>query len=133
MADTVPVRKTESVIDTIREIEDRIRRRAQEIFSFEGKLGKDLDNWLQAENELTWRPAIELVEKDNQFKLKIAVPGVDPKALDIEVTPEEVVVKASLRKEREEKNGNVYMSEIRTGDLFRAVSLPKKIDPNKVK
>jgi HSP20 family molecular chaperone IbpA len=33
-------------------------------------------------------PAIELKEKDNEFRLQIATPGIDPKDLDLEVTPE---------------------------------------------
>jgi HSP20 family protein len=133
MADTLPIRKSESVLDSIRDIESRIRQRAYDIFWRHGLFGKDLENWLTAEKELTFRPAIELSEKDNEFKLKIAVPGVDPKAIDIEVTPEDIVVKASLREEHEEKKGDVYTSEFKSGELFRAVHLPKKIDPNKVK
>ena len=124
MADTLPIRKSESVLDSLRDIENRIRQRAYEIFSGHGLFGKDLDNWLLAENELTFRPAMELSEKDNEFKLKIAVPGVDPKA---------IVVKASVREEDEEKKGDVYTSEFKSGDLFRAIHLPKRIDPNKVK
>jgi HSP20 family protein len=133
MAETVPVRKTETVFDSIREMEDRIRQRAHEIFSGMGNFGKDLDNWLLAEKELTWRPAIELTEENNEFRLKIAVPGVDPKVIDIQATADEILVKASTREEREEKKGNVYASELKTGDLFRSVRLPKTIDPNRVK
>jgi HSP20 family protein len=133
MAENLQIRKTASVLDTIREVEERIRQRAHELFLRDGLFGKDLDNWLLAEKELTWRPAIELSEKDNEFLVKVSVPGVDPKAIDIEVTPEEIVVKASTKEEREERKGDVHTSEIRTGDVFRAIRLPKRIDPEKVK
>jgi HSP20 family molecular chaperone IbpA len=83
-SETVSVRKSESILDKIRETENRIRARAYEIFSGSGFSGRDLDHWLMAEDEITLRPSMELREKGNQFKLKIAVPDVDPKAIDID-------------------------------------------------
>jgi HSP20 family protein len=133
MSRTLSIHKSESVLDQLKNVESRIRQRAYEIFSVDGLFGRDLDNWLLAEEELTWRPSIELREKDNQFQLKIAVPGVDPKAIDIEVTPENILVKAETREEREEKKGDVYTSEFKSGNLFRAITLPKQINPDKVK
>jgi HSP20 family protein len=131
--ETLPVRKAASILDELREVENRIRQRAFELFSGNGILGRDLSNWLNAEDELTWKPSIELREKDNQFKIEIAVPGVEAKALDIEVTPENVLVKGETRREHKEEKGNIQTSEFKYGNLFRAIQLPKKIDPDKVK
>ena len=59
-------------------------RRAYEIFSGNGGIfGKDIEDWLQAERELVWKPAIELEEKENEFLLQVAAPGIDPKDIDI--------------------------------------------------
>jgi HSP20 family protein len=134
MAETLPVRKTKSIFDEIQKMQDRIMRRAYDIFRLNGDtFGKDIDNWLQAEQELVWKPAIELEEKDNEFRIKVAVPGVDPKNINVEVTPEDILVKADLRHEHEEKKGEVYTCEFASGNLFRSIHLPKKIDPEKVK
>jgi len=86
-SDTLPVRKTESILEKIQDAENRIRARAFELFAGNGLFDRDLDNWLKAEDELILRPSIELREKDKQFKLKISVPGVEPKAMDIQATP----------------------------------------------
>lgn len=133
MGQTLPVRKADSIADDLQAMENRIRQRAYEIFSQHGFPGKDLDNWLMAEGELAWQPSIELREKDTEFVLNVAVPGVDPKAIAVEVTPEVILVKASLRPLREDHEGAFYASELKGGDLFRAVRLPRKIDPDKVK
>jgi len=131
----VPVRTSKSIFDEIDRVRDRIMRRAYEIFSADGGIGRDIDNWLKAENELVWKPAIELEEKDNEFLLKIATPGVDPKDIDIEVTAEDVLVRADIHHEhkKEEKKGEVHACEFASGNLFRSIHLPKKIDPEKVK
>ena len=89
----VAVQKKESVWDQLQKIEARIMQRAFDIFRDNGSaLGKDLDNWLAAERELIWKPAIELTEKDNQFEIRVAVAGIDPKDLNVEVTSEGLLV-----------------------------------------
>ena len=134
MATTLPVKKKESIFDQLNSMHDRIMKRAFEIFDGNGHVfGKDLENWLQAEQELVWKPAIELEEKDTELRLQIAVPGVDPKDIDIEVTPEDVLVKAETRHEHKEERGQVHVCEFTSGNMFRSVHLPKKIDPDKVK
>jgi HSP20 family protein len=130
----VQVKKTESIFDELNNLHHQIMKRAFEIFHGNGQaFGQDLDNWLQAERELVWKPAIQLEEKDNQFRLQIATPGVDPKDIDIEVTPDYVLVKAENRREREGQNKEIHISEFTSGNMFRSIHLPKKIDPDKVK
>jgi HSP20 family protein len=131
---TVPVKKTESIFHQLNDLQNRITKRAFEIFDGNGHIGgRDLDDWLQAERELVWKPSIELGEKDNEFHLQIATPGVDLKDLDIEATPEYTLVKAEHQHEHNEEEGQVHICEFTSGNLFRSVRLPKKIDPDKVK
>ena len=134
MATTLAVKKRESIFDELNNLHERITKRAFDIFNGNGHtFGKDLDDWLQAERELVWQPAIDLEEKDNAIRLQIATPGVDPKDIDIEVTPEYVLVKAETRHEHKEEKGQVHICEFSSGNMFRSIRLPKTIDPDKVK
>jgi HSP20 family protein len=134
MADAIPVKKSESIFDEMEKMRDRIMRRAYEIFSGNGEgFGKDVDDWLQAEQELVWKPAVELTEVDNVFRLELAAPGVDPKDVDIEVTPDDILIRAEVHHKHEDKKGEVHICEFARGSLFRSIRLPKKIDPEKVK
>ena len=133
MAEILPIRKSKSIFDEIDRMQDRIMRRAYEIFSSNGEIfGRDTEDWLQAEQELVWKPAVEFEEKDDEFRLQVAAPGVDPKDIDIEVTPEDILIKADVHHEHKE-GGEVYTCEFAHGNLFRSIHLPKKIDPDKVK
>lgn len=134
MAETLPIKKAKSIFDEMERMQERIMRRAYDIFTSNGGIfGRDIADWLQAERELVWKPSIELEEKDNEFRLQVAVPGVDPKDIDIEVTPEYILVKAEVHHEHKEEKGEVYACEFAFGNLFRSIHLPKKIDPDKVK
>jgi HSP20 family protein len=118
----------------MQQMQDRIMQRAFEIFDGNGHhFGNDLNDWLQAERELTWKPPIELEEFDDKLRLQVAMPGVESKDIDIEVTRDEVLIKADVQHGHKEQMGKVYACEFASGNLFRAVRLPKNIDPEKVK
>jgi HSP20 family protein len=134
MPTTFPIKKAESILDELEKMHDRIEKRAFEIFDGSDRtFGSDLDDWLAAERELIWKPSVELTEKDNEFSLRIAVPGVDPKDIDIEVTPEYLLVRGEAHQEHEEDRGRVHVCEFESGNLFRSIHFPKKINPGKVK
>ena len=134
MSESVAIHKTSSILDEMNQIENRIMRRAYEIFQHNGALfGRDVDNWLQAERELLWKPALELRETDGEFQLEAALSGVDPKDIDIEVTPEDILVRADVHHEHRKEEGKTHICEFAHGNLLRSIHLPKKIDPDKVK
>ena len=134
MTDAVAIHKTPSISDEVKTVRDRIMRRAYEIFEQSGSVfGRDLDNWFQAEQELHWKPAIELRETDTEFVFEAALPGVEPKDIEIEVTPEDIVLKTSIEHQHKEEKGTVHICEFQTGTLFRSIHLPTQINPDKVK
>jgi HSP20 family protein len=134
MAETVPIRKTSSVFDQLRDMQDRIMRRAYEIFEQNGgEPGRDFENWTRAERELFWRPAIEISEKEGQFELQAAIAGVEAKDINIEVTAEDVVLSAEIHHNAEHQKGTIQYTEFEAGKMFRSIHLPNKINPDSVK
>jgi HSP20 family protein len=136
MAATLPIKKTQRDLffDELKQMQDRIMHRAYDLFETRGKaFGRDVEHWLAAERELIWKPSVELTEKENEFSLRIAVPGVDPRDIDIEVTPEYLLVKAETRHEHGKDKGHVHICEFESGNLFRSIRFPKTINPDKVK
>jgi HSP20 family protein len=113
-------------------MENRIMQRAFDIFTGDGVFGRDVENWLQAERELVWRPAVEVYEQENQLRLEVAVPGLDPKSINIEVTAEDLLLQADTGHDHQDK-GTVHLCEFQRGGMFRCIHLPKRIDPEKVK
>jgi HSP20 family molecular chaperone IbpA len=61
------------------------------VFHCSNRWDSEPRDWLEAERELVWKPAIELEERDNEFLLEMAAAGVDPKDFDIQVTPEDIL------------------------------------------
>jgi len=134
MTESLAIRKTFSVLDEVNDIQERITQRAYEIFERNGAVfGRELDNWLEAEEELLWKPSIELCEKDGELLLEAALSGVDPNDVEIEVTPEDIILKAETQHQHQEEKGTVHICEFKTGTMFRSIHLPIKINPDRVK
>jgi HSP20 family protein len=134
--DEVRIRKTESLWDQLQKMEEQITNRAYDIFRGSGSnFGDELQNWLTAEREMIWKPAMEMKEKDDKFEIQMAVAGVDPKDITLEVTENDLLVRGETKSEKKEKDekGEVYTSEFQSGTLFRNIQFPKRIDPDKVK
>jgi len=114
-------------------ITDEIRQRAFDLFEGRGRtIGMDLGDWLQAEREVVWSPASELVEKKDDFCARVAVPGFDAKDLEVTATPNELIVQAESTHTHEGKEGDVCLCEFSGRKLFRRLDLPSEIDVNKV-
>jgi HSP20 family molecular chaperone IbpA len=128
----IQLRETDTIVEEIDRLHQAISRRAHEFFRNKTN-GSPLVDWLTAERELVWKPAVELRTKDGQFEILAAVAGVEPKDLDVQVTPEDVLIKANVDHEHTVEEGTVRMCEFVSGNLFRSVHLPEKIDPNSVK
>jgi len=130
----VIVRKAETVLRELDELRDNISHRAYDLFRKRGEgWGGPLVDWLNAEDQLIWKPAIELRQKDNQIEVLAATPGVEPKDLDIEITPEDLLIKADIHHEHTPEEGSVRVCEFKEGQLFRSIHLPERVDPDSVK
>src|SRR5687768_8261382 len=130
----VQPKKVETVLDEVDRIEKQIMKRAYDLFLNRGALdGRDLEDWFTAEKELTWKPAVELFEKEGEFVVEAALPGVEAKDLDVQATPNDLLIKATTSHTHNEEERKVHLCEFRSGELFRRVHFPKKVDPNGVK
>jgi HSP20 family protein len=93
--------------------------------------GGTLDDWLSAEAELIWKPAVELAESDSEFVIEAAIAGVEPAAVDVRVSPSDVLIQATGEHRHQPAKGTVHLCEFRPGLLFRVVHLPRRADPAK--
>ena len=80
-----------------------------------------------------WTPAIEVREQDDAFTVLAALPGVEPKDIHVDVTPNDVVIKAETAHAHNGDKGEVHRCEFVPGEAFRSIGLPKRIDMAKVK
>jgi HSP20 family protein len=81
---------------------------------------------------LTFIPAAEIVETDSDLKLRVEIPGLDAKDLDVEVTPESVSISGERKSETTTAADGMTRSEFRYGKFQRLITLPAVVDNEKV-
>jgi len=127
----VPLHRAESITDELDHLHTAISQRAYDLFRNHGNLGSGpTADWFDAEHQLVWKPAIELRQKDSQFELLAATPGVEAKDLDVQITPEDVLIKAEIHHRHMPEKGAVQVCEFTGGQLFRSIHFPEKVDPD---
>ena len=130
----IEVRKADTIFNELDRLHQAISRRAYDLFRNGGTLGGGaLTDWLTAEHELISKPAVELRQKDRQFEVLAALPGIEAKDLDVQITPEDVLIEAETTHEHTTDTGTVHLCEFDSGKIFRSIHFPEKIDPNSAK
>lgn len=112
---------TETTLPIFAQIEnlfDTIRRRAFDLFAERGYTpGRDMDDWLQAENELIWSVQADVVETATDFRFRLEIPG-------LENTPSVAALPDAIL---------IYARSSHGKTLYRRFDLPDPIDVDRVK
>ena len=77
----------------------------------------------------SWLPSAESYTKDGKIELRVDLPGVDPKEVEISLDGNTLVIRGERKSEREEKNGH---REVLYGSFERRFTVPKGVDAEKV-
>jgi HSP20 family protein len=122
-----------ALCEEMKTLADAIRERAFSLFqSRGGGNGGDVDDWLRAERDVVWSPAVELTENNRDFRARIALPGFNEKDLKVTAAPGALIVEAGKTHTHDGRQGGVLLCEFSDKRLFRRVDLPATINVDKV-
>ena len=77
-------------------------------------------------------PAVDIYEDAQKVVLKLEVPGIEEKDLDVRVENHTLTVKGERKFDAEEKEQNFHRIERRYGSFYRAFTLPSTVDTENV-
>jgi|NOAtaT_6_FD_contig_61_3540907_length_1261_multi_4_in_0_out_0_1 HSP20 family protein len=75
---------------------------------------------------------VEVTEKQDQYMVKLMVPGINPEQIQVESTQKELVITAETQPRELDKDENVHLSEFHYGKFSRHLSFPLAIDTEKI-
>ena len=91
-------------------------------------LFRDLNEGDNAVAPASFTPAVDVYEDPQKVVLKLEVPGIEEKDLDIRIENNTLTVKGERKFEKEEKEENFHRIERRYGSFYRAFTLPRTVD-----
>jgi HSP20 family protein len=124
MFDLVPWRKQRrgEVSHLHREFDDLFSRFLRRDFGVPGDpVGKGL-----------WFPTTDILEDKKKITLKVEIPGVEAKDIDVSLSGRRLIIKGEKKQEKEEKEENIHRTERTYGQFRRTIELPAEVDPSKV-
>jgi HSP20 family protein len=81
---------------------------------------------------VAWWPAIESYTKDGAIHVRVALPGVDPKDVEVTVLEDHLTIRGERKAKTEDNDGGRYFREFAYGAFERTLALPDGVDPAKV-
>src|SRR5580700_5823300 len=77
-------------------------------------------------------PPVDIYEDGHNIVLKIDVPGIDEKDIDVSIQNNTLTVRGERKIEKEEKEENFHRVERQYGSFTRSFTLPSSVDPGQV-
>jgi len=105
-------------------LQDRMNRLFRDSYGPEGR-EENLNN-------TSFAPPVDVYEDEHSVNLKIEVPGVDEKDIDVRIENNVLTVHGERKFEREEKQENFRRVERQYGSFTRTFTLPTTVDAEKV-
>jgi len=104
-------------------LQDRMNR------LFRDSFGEGRD---EALTTTSFAPPVDVYEDEHAVTLKIEVPGIDEKDVDVRIENNTLTVHGERKFEKEEKEENYRRVERQYGSFTRSFTLPTTVDPEKV-
>jgi HSP20 family protein len=105
-------------------IQDRLNRLFRESQGTEGRE--------EALTTSTFAPPVDVYEDEHNITLKIEVPGIEEKDIDVRIENNTLTVHGERKFEKEEKEENYRRVERQYGSFTRTFTLPPTVDSEKV-
>src|SRR5271169_4748975 len=80
----------------------------------------------------TLAPPVDIYEDEHNIILKIDVPGIDERDIDVRIQDNTLTVQGERKIEKEEKEENFRRVERQYGSFTRSFTLPSSVDPGQV-
>ena len=78
-------------------------------------------------NIFDWQPRMDVEEFDNNFLIKVDIPGVNPKDIKVDITNNQLTVQGERSQEKNEKGRYERFS----GKFYRCIQLPSEVNGDK--
>jgi len=80
----------------------------------------------------TMLPVVDIVERENDYNIKIELPGVDKKDVKITIQNDILTIKGEKKQESEKKGENYHRVERCYGSFQRSFTLPTSVASDKI-
>jgi HSP20 family protein len=107
----------------------------REVLSLQNRMNSLFRNVNEEDLPLTaasFVPAVDIYEDPEKLTLKLEIPGIQEKDIDVRVEGNTLTVRGERKFEAEEKEENFHRIERSYGSFYRAFTLPATVETDKI-
>ncbi|PMB51176.1 Hsp20/alpha crystallin family protein [Fischerella sp. JS2] len=108
----------------------------QEIENLQQDMNRLFDRLMTRDGErigTNFIPAAEMQESSDAIHLKLEIPGMDAKDIDVQVSAEAVSISGERKEETKTEEKGMTRTEFRYGKFQRVIPLPARVENTSVK
>jgi HSP20 family protein len=106
-----------------------MQREINKMFNSFFRSGAEEDQSLMASG---WYPAVDLAERDNDYIVKMELPGVDKTDVKVTIQGTTITVRGEKKQEKESKDSSYFRLERSYGTFERSFTLPGEVQSEKI-
>lgn len=77
-------------------------------------------------------PQLDVIDRDKDILIRVEVPGVEKKDLDVSLSETALHIRARVSRELKEQKKDYFRCEIAQGNFSRSLPLPSGVDTSKI-
>jgi HSP20 family protein len=124
--------KTGTQVAPMRTVRGISRDPFRELFELQRGINELFDEGFSGSRESVglraWSPAVDVYEDENEFVLKVELPGINRDDVKVSVNENTLSVSGERRVENEDKRDNYHRIERSYGQFYRSFTLPPNIN-----
>jgi HSP20 family protein len=105
-----------------------------DLFTMQRDINRMFDNFFRgdAATLAAWTPAVDIAESDDDYVVKVELPGVKKDDVKITVEANTLTIRGEKKQEREAKKENYHSVERSFGAFERSFTLPATIQSDRI-
>lgn len=105
----------------------------RDLSSLQGDMNRLFSSFFGDQSAMRWAPAMDLVEKQENYEITADLPGLTQDDVSIEVEDNVLTISGERKQQSEQKQGNFYRAERAYGSFSRSITLPQGVDADAIK
>ena len=82
--------------------------------------------------EMVWAPAIDVLEKEDRFLVKVELPGVKEEDVNVTVAGDTLTIEGEKKAESEVTKKGYHYTETHYGSFSRSITMPSTVNANRI-
>lgn len=105
----------------------------RDLEDLENRLMRLTGDFDDGETVAAWRPAVDLTESEEEYRLTAELPGMSADDIEVEVREGDLILHGEKEIKEEKEEEDYHVTERSYGEFYRRFTLPSSVDAERIR